>query len=63
MKRTALFILICLGLSPVLFSSCSSVGGTTENGMGPAYAQAPTEGSAGVQWYGGNDFNNQLPTN
>jgi hypothetical protein len=53
MKKTALLILICLGLSPVLFSSCSSVGGTAGNGTGSSYVKA-TEGSLGVQWTGGN---------
>ena len=53
MKRTALLILICLGLSPVLFTSCSSAGGTAANGTGSSYAKA-TEGSLGVQWTGGN---------
>jgi hypothetical protein len=53
MKRTALLLLICVGLSPILFSSCSSVGGTAENGGGSSYAKA-TAGSDGVQWTGGN---------
>jgi hypothetical protein len=55
MKRTALLILICLGLSPVLFTSCSSVGSTAGNGTGSSYAKA-TEGSPGVQWTGGNSI-------
>ena len=52
MKRRVLLILICVGLSPVLFSSCSSVGGTAGNGTG-SYARS-TAGSDGVQWTGGN---------
>jgi hypothetical protein len=55
MKRTALLLLICVGLSPILFSSCSSVGRTAENGGGSSYAKA-TAGSDGVQWTGGNHF-------
>jgi hypothetical protein len=59
MKRRALLLLMCVGLSPVLFSSCSGVGGTAGNGTG-SYAQA-TAGSGGVQWTGGNYVSNVLP--
>jgi hypothetical protein len=53
MKKTALLLLLSLGLSPVLFSSCSSIGSTAGNGTGSSYAKA-TAGSNGVQWAGGN---------
>ena len=53
MKRTALLLLICVGLSPILFSSCSSTGGIAGNGAGSSYPKA-TAGSDGVQWTGGN---------
>ena len=59
MKRRALLILICVGFSPVLFSSCSSVGGTAGNGAG-SYPQA-TAGSGGVQWSGGNYVSTVVP--
>ena len=54
MKRTALLLLICVGLSPILFSSCSSVGGSAGNRTGSSYAKA-TSGLEGVQWTGGNN--------
>ena len=57
MKRRALLLLISLGLSPVLFCSCSSVGGTAANGTSSSYAK-PTAGADGVQWSGGNDVSN-----
>src|ERR1700751_239622 len=59
MKRRALLILSCVGFSPVLFSSCSSVGGTAGNGTG-SHAQA-TAGSGGMQWTGGNYVSTVLP--
>ena len=52
MKRRALLLMISVGLSPVLFSACSGVGGTAGNGTG-SYVR-PTAGSGGVQWTGGN---------
>jgi hypothetical protein len=54
MKRAALLLLFCVGLSPILFSSCSSFGGSAGNRTGPSYAKA-TSGSDGVQWTGGNN--------
>jgi hypothetical protein len=60
MKRRALLLLICLGLSPVLFCSCSSVGGTAANGTSSSYANA-TAGTGGVQWTGGNSVSSVLP--
>jgi hypothetical protein len=53
MKKTALFLLMGLGVFPVLFSSCSSAGGTAGNNGSSSYAKA-TEGTYGVQWTGGN---------
>ena len=58
MKKTALLLLLSLGLSPVLFSSCSSVGGAATNGTGSSYAKA-TAGSNGVQWTGGNNVSSE----
>jgi hypothetical protein len=52
-RKTALLLLLSLGLAPVLLSSCSSAGGTAENRAGSSYVKA-TAGSMGVQWYGGN---------
>jgi hypothetical protein len=52
MKKTALLLLLSVGLSPILFSSCSSVGSTAGNGTG-SYAKA-SDGSNGVQSTGGN---------
>jgi len=54
MKKMTLLLLVSVGLSPVLFSSCSSVGSTAGNGTGSSYVKA-TDGSNGVQWSGGND--------
>jgi hypothetical protein len=61
MKKTALLLLLSLGLSPVLFSSCSSLGSTAGNGTG-SYAKA-TAGSNGVQWNGGNDVSSETSVN
>jgi len=55
MKKLALLFLISVGLSPVLFSSCSSTGSTAGDGSNSSYVKA-TEGSQGVQWTGGNNF-------
>src|ERR1700678_1619531 len=60
MKRRALLLLISLGLSPVLFCSCSGVGGTAANRLGSSYAKA-TAGTDGVQWTGGNYVSSALP--
>jgi hypothetical protein len=51
--------MISVGLSPVLFSSCSGVGGTAGNGTG--FNVTTTAGSDGVQWTGGNYPSNILP--
>jgi hypothetical protein len=51
--------MISVGLSPVLFSSCSGVGGTAGNGTDSKVK--PTAGSDGVQWTGGNYASNILP--
>jgi hypothetical protein len=48
--------MISVGLSPVLFSSCSGVGGTAGNGTGSNVK--PTAGSDEVQWTGGNYVSN-----
>jgi hypothetical protein len=50
MKRTAILLLISVGLSPVLFSSYASAESTAGNS---SYLKA-TAGSNGVQWTGGN---------
>jgi hypothetical protein len=67
MKKTALILLITLGLSPVLFSSYASVQGTAGNRTGSSHLKATrnhsgehywlkaTAGSNGVQWNGGNN--------
>jgi hypothetical protein len=67
MKKTALILLITLGLSPVLFSSYASVQSTagnrtdssylkaTRNHSGEHYWLKATAGSNGVQWNGGNN--------
>src|ERR1700678_1259307 len=60
MKRRALLLLISLGLSPVLFCSCSGVGGTAANRLGSSYAKA-TAGTDGVQWTGGNYVSSEPP--
>jgi hypothetical protein len=60
MKRRALLLLICLGLSPVLFCSCSGVGGTAANGTSSSYAKV-TAGTGGVQWTGGNYVSSVQP--
>ena len=52
-KKTALLLLLSVGLAPVLLSSCSSAGSTAGNRAGSSYVKA-TAGSNGVQWYGGN---------
>ena len=61
MKKTAAVLLMSLGLFPVLFSSCSSVGSTAGNRGGASYVQA-TAGSGGVQWTGGNNFSSDPST-
>ena len=53
MKRTAILLLISVGLSPVLFSSYASAESAAGNGTGSSYLKA-TAGSNGVQWTGGN---------
>jgi len=67
MKKTALLLLITLGLSPVLFgsahqkagrktspSSRANVESTAGNRTGSSYLKA-TAGTFGVQWTGGNN--------
>lgn len=67
MKKTALILLITLGLSPVLFSSYASAQSTAGNRTGSSHLKATrnqsgehywlkaTAGSNGVQWNGGNN--------
>lgn len=67
MKKTALILLITLGLSPVLFSSYASVQSIAGNRTGSSHLKAirnhsgehywlkATAGSNGVQWTGGNN--------
>jgi hypothetical protein len=59
MKRRALLLLISAGLSPILFSSCSGVGATAENGTSSNVTASA--GSPGVQWPGGNYASNPVP--
>jgi hypothetical protein len=59
MKRRALLLLTSVGLSPILFSSCSGVGGTAENGT--SSSPVATAGSGGVQWTGGNYVSSTQP--